>query len=341
MQEGRSYETTFRRSLIICLYNDGKGIYVSKKNYIPDVSSRKFSNSKDKILMEECRKVLADLGWPAKKLTFEHIEMDAVFRCYIDNDKQKPEFAGPAKLLNPIKEHNKIEESPASFTRKNSDNDIDEEGAQKSNSYVLVEITSDSSKLDEKLDQLEKDLQLMLLRHNLTQTPAAVMENIVSYVFVIMPHLPKKMQAMDDDIHSSIRAKAQSHPMIYRCYQLGRFGRFFPKRSEQAESSIHISDSMSNIAELQNSSISHEILAEKLKQEQIETQRKVKASQMDDMEIEARKMENKVEEWKRKLTVLRSRLEVLRTIPNPDEQVKTAIASLEKETVSWSLKKIE
>jgi hypothetical protein len=73
--------------------------------------------------------------------------MDCVLRCYNDTDSTK-EFAEPAKLLLPSKEVQVT--SPQPFVRRISDNSINEE-LKMPNRYIVVEITSNSANLQQKL----------------------------------------------------------------------------------------------------------------------------------------------------------------------------------------------
>jgi hypothetical protein len=104
------------------------------------------------------RAELKRVNWEEKQLRFEDIEMDCVLRCYNDTDSTK-EFAEPAKLLLPSKEVQVT--SPQPFVRRISDNSINEE-LKMPNSYIVVEITSNSANLQQKLIQLEKDLLFLL-----------------------------------------------------------------------------------------------------------------------------------------------------------------------------------
>jgi len=239
---GRSYEHTFRISFIKALFNEGKGLVVSAEYFSADKACRKYTNKTDPELLEQCRTELKKLQWDENELRFEDIEMDCVLRCYNDMSSMK-EFAEPAKILLPSKE---VIVMPAkSFNTKISDDFIDEEQLQVPNSYIVVEISSNSANLEQKLYQLEKDLLFMLLRHRKSLDASSFVESIISYAFLVIPYSPLKKIQMDNLINQTLLEKKQVFPLLFRLYELGRFARFFTPagmKSIMTEMSAHIAD---------------------------------------------------------------------------------------------------
>ena len=244
---GRSFENTFRLSFIKNLYNGGKGLTVSAEYFVPDKACRKYSNQTEPELMDQCRTKLKAIGWTDIDTRFEDIEMDCVLRCYIDSGKSY-EFAEPAKILLPKKLQHR-ESSLPPFTK--SDSELVE--ANSPNSYIVVEITSNSANLMQKMMQLEKDLLFLLLRHQKQQSqPTVALESVISYVVLVIPYSPLKKSQMDESIHTEILAKKDICPLLYRIYEIGRFVRYFTPSGMKAiitELSAHVAE---------NSSLSHE-----------------------------------------------------------------------------------
>jgi hypothetical protein len=242
---GRSFENTFRMSFIKDLYNEGKGLHIMAEYFNQEMASRKYSNTTEPQLMKECRSRLKSLNWNDGDTSFEEIEMDCVLRCYIDLDKAK-EFPEPVKILSPKKPEDQKLQSV--FTKKISDSTIVEE--TEPNNYVIVEISSHSNNLCQKLAQLEKDLLFLLLRHQKHQAePTATIESIISYAFLVIPHSPLKKGAMDELIHKEIINRMDLFPQLYRLYKLGRFARYYTPAGMKAiitELSAHVAANASS-----------------------------------------------------------------------------------------------
>jgi len=262
---GRSFENTFRISFIKALFNEGKGVAVSTLYFDSKIASRRYSNKTDPELMNECRERLKTLQWEENLLKFEDIEIDCVLRCYI-KEGCSWDFAEPAKLLLP-KNLNKC----GVITRKISENSIDGE-LETPNGYIVVEITSKSEKLDEKLVQLEKHLLFLLLRHQKEQIlPKATIQSIISFVFLIIPYSPMKKSEMDSLIQKSIEEKMNVYPLLFSLYSFGLFGRYFTQLGGTAvftEMSRHISENASSAHE--SSQLSLEIKSMRMKSERVD-----------------------------------------------------------------------
>ena len=246
---GRSFENTFRLSFIKDLYNGGKGLTVSAEYFVADKACRKYSNQTEPELMDQCRTKLKAIGWTDNDTRFEDIEMDCVLRCYIDSGKSY-EFAEPAKILLPKKlQHHESPLPP--FTKKIPDSELVE--ANSPNSYIVVEITSNSANLMQKMMQLEKDLLFLLLCHQKQQSQStAALESVISYVVLVIPYSPLKKSQRDESIHTEILAKKDVCPLLYRLYEIGRFVRYFTPSGMKAI----ITKLSAHVAE--NSSLSHE-----------------------------------------------------------------------------------
>jgi hypothetical protein len=261
---GGTYENTFRTSFIKCLYNQGKGLVVSSEYFHPDKASRKYTNKSDPALMEKCRQILKSLKWEDKLTNFEEIEMDCVLRCH-DLHPGVEEFADPAKILLPKKP---FDATPPPFAKKISDNSIDGE-LPEPNSYIVVEIGSNSKSLPQKLQQLEKDLRFLLLRHQNEQgNELATIESIIRYAFLVIPYSPMKKTKMDELISTTILKEKDFFPLLYRIFEIGRFARFFTPAGMKAmitEMSNNISENTSSTHERSVLSLEKKRKIEKLK----------------------------------------------------------------------------
>ncbi|KAI3656235.1 hypothetical protein MP638_001691 [Amoeboaphelidium occidentale] len=202
-----------------------------------------------KMMMDQCRQKLKDIGWSDKDTMFEDIEMDGVFRCYIDTGKSC-EFADPAKILRP-NNGQKSESSVPTFTRKISDSEMNEDISP--NSSIVVEFIANPSNLVKKLMQLEKYLLFLFLRHQKIhkQSPEAV-ESIISYVAIVIPYRPMKKSQMDEKIQKEMLENQHKFPLLYRLYEIGRFIRYFINSGMKAA----VTELADHVAE--NSSVSRE-----------------------------------------------------------------------------------
>jgi hypothetical protein len=263
-QCGRAFENSFRLSFINAFFNKGKALVVSAEYFSPDKACRKYTNKTDHDLLEQCRAALKSLNWDEKQLRFEDIQMDCVLRCYNDAKLTK-EFAEPALILLPSKEL--IVTPPQLFERKISDNSIDEGYSLKPNRYIVVEITSNSDNLEQKLVQLEKDLLFLLLRNEKEMGALTTIESIISYAVLVIPYAPSTESEMDALIHKTILEKKKIHPLLFRLYGLGRFARYFTPVGSKAvmtEMSAHIADNASS------SQLSLEIKSLRMKTERVD-----------------------------------------------------------------------
>jgi hypothetical protein len=205
------------------------------------------------------------LKWKENLLKFEDIEIDCVLRCYFKEGCSR-EFAEPAKLLLP-----KILNQREVITRKISENSIDGELGSP-NGYIVVEITSNPEKLDEKMVQLEKHLLFLLLRHQKEQNlSTATIQSIISFVFLIIPYSPLKKSKMDSLIQKSIEEKKEVYPLLFILYSCGLFGRYYTPLGGTAvftEMSRHVSDNASSAHE--SSPLSLEIQSMRMKSERVD-----------------------------------------------------------------------
>jgi hypothetical protein len=219
----------YRNSLIKDLYNNGKGLTISAVHFHAGVASRTYTLKKHPHLINQCQETFRCLGWDEEQLKFESIEIDCLLRCY--SPTQPPEFASPAEILMPDKQYRQT--SAKCFAKKLSDTEINE--PKEPNSYAIAEITSDSSHLDRKLTQLEKGLQVTLLRHRgLVSQDDVDIETIICLAIIVMPHAPQRKDEQDGLIHEAILARRETLPLLFRLYTLGRFARYYTGKDHKA-----------------------------------------------------------------------------------------------------------
>jgi hypothetical protein len=265
---GRSFENTFRVSFIKNLYNNAKGIIISPEYFMAQKAARLYSNTTEPMLLEQCRSTLLAIGWEENQTKFESIEIDCVLRCHVENIANV-EFSEPAKVLLFPKSNARNE--TVAFARKISDNSIDGE-LPTPNSYIVVEITSDSKKLLEKLYQLEKDLLILLLRHqNEQMDDNATIELIISFAVLVLPFSPLKKDEMDKHIVDTLISRKKIYPLLHKLYELNRFARYFTQAGQKAiltEMSAHMAENTSSAHE--SSQLSLEIKKEVLKAAEVD-----------------------------------------------------------------------
>ncbi len=88
----------------------------------------------------------------------------------------------------------------------------------------------------------------MCLRHQDGYGVSASIESIISYAFLVIPFLPMKKREMDDRILKAIPEKKDTHPLVVRLDELGRFARFFNSAGMNTvitEMSVHESSQLS------------------------------------------------------------------------------------------------
>jgi hypothetical protein len=242
----RCYENTFRLSFIKSLFNNGKGIVVSKEYFLYEKASRSYSNKANPILMERCRSELRQLNWEETHLRFEKVEIDCVLRCYLDNSREIL-FEEPAKRLIPKTSPKSLPLPP--LTQKISDDSVDGE-LDTPNSYIVVEISSKSQNMVRKLVQLEKDLLLLLTRRRIQQNDNSVnIESIIGFAFLVLPYSPLTKAEMDQSIENELCLQRTLFPLLFRLYEYGRFARFYTAAGVHVllnEMATHISDNFSS-----------------------------------------------------------------------------------------------
>lgn len=230
---GRAYEDAFRLPFIKAVYGNNNGIVISAEYFSPDKAVRKYTKDTGVThgsLIQVCQQRLAALNWPSYKTKFEDIEIDGVLRCHFKHTN--PLFDEPAKILVPSKDH-KLESS-AAFAKQISDNKLEGEGVDESdqpNGYIVVEITSscEEKHLAAKIDQLEKDLLFLLLKHQEEFGDNDIeIETIIGLAFLICPiSTSMKKAALEELITAAIVARKETHPLVFRMYSLSRFARYF------------------------------------------------------------------------------------------------------------------
>ena len=208
-----------------------------------------------KEIFDLVKKSLEASKWADEKLKFEEIQIDAVLRAYVDlSINGVISFADPAKLLKPKRTTSLTTLStqttassttlyPSHMIRKVSDNPLEGEGINDPpNTYIVFEICSENDKdnIPNKLDQLEKDLRLMLFRHlkdnsvdlrcvNLDPAYlASLIENAVNIVGIILPISGSRNKTkMDGVLHTKITERKDSHQLLFHLYSINRFFRFY------------------------------------------------------------------------------------------------------------------
>jgi hypothetical protein len=215
---GRAYESTYRIALIKDLYNESKGLIISASYYQPNYARRLYSRSEHGLIFQKCIEQLRANNWDEEKLKFESVEIDCLLRCYYPDKEIK--LSECVSILDTGPDHRLVVQPD--FSKKQiSDPNLETEDSP--NCYALAEITSEASQLDRKLDQLEKDLLITLLRCQLESSEDILIENLFQIVLIVLPNLPRKQSDMDSRVRDSLIARKFTHPLLFRLFQIGRF----------------------------------------------------------------------------------------------------------------------
>jgi hypothetical protein len=224
------YEASVISGLRIVFWNDSRGISISSIYTDMKTSSRSFTLETDPDAIKMAQKILKKNGWESLSsqfsTAFQEIQIDVLFHVHIDEDRIY-EFKENVKLFNARPEPVK-----GLLRRKISRSQITANDEPEANSYLVVEITMDENRFIEKLQQVERDLTVLLCRKRLeTKEYDVSIEELVSYAGIATNHLDMRQ------CHQFIEDHPRQLPLVYRLFQMGRF--FYFKHAQDIKDIVY------------------------------------------------------------------------------------------------------
>jgi hypothetical protein len=252
------YESSVITGLRIAFWNDARGISISNVYTNMKTSSRTFNLETDPHAIKMAQSMLKKNGWELLSsqfsTAFQEIQVDVLFHIHVEQEQQY-EFRENVKFFN-------AQPEPllkGLLRKKVSKSIITENDELVPNSYMVVEITMDENRYIEKLQQVERDLTVLLCRKRLETNEFLIsIEEIVCFAGIATNHLDMR------ECNRFIDDHFQKLPMIYRLYQLGRF--FYFKQPQDVKDIVYQVSHHSSIidkyeksnSEVQNLTLSNE-----------------------------------------------------------------------------------